>query len=202
MKQIQPFAQMLLSLIVASLAAATGHAQIVTTASQQLQLSAFAAGTGTFTDFEGGKNLGVTAGVDLTYLSLRLLRPSIEVRGSYPINRGTISSQENILAGIKVEHAFGPLHPYADFLIGRGEIDYRIGVLPVGDFIVLSSTSTVYSPGIGLDYSLSHHFSFKADAQFQRWNTPAVEQPVIHPVAISLGAIYHFDFNSHHRRNR
>jgi hypothetical protein len=201
MRQIRPFAQMLFSLVVASLTTG-GHAQSATTASQQLQLSAFAAGTGTFTGYEGGKNLAITAGADLTYLPLRLLRPSIEIRGSYPINEGTISSQKDLLAGVRVEHSFGRLRPYADFLVGRGQIDYGMGGVPVGTLLYLSSTSTVYSPGGGLDYDLSHHFAFKADAQFQRWNSPVVPSGIIHPVSASFGVIYRFDFNPHHHRSR
>jgi opacity protein-like surface antigen len=178
------------------------HAQGVPTATQQLQLSAFAGGTGTFTDFEGGKNLDITAGVDLTYLRLRLARPSLEVRGSYPIDKGTISSQKSILVGPKVEHAFGRLHPYVDFLIGRGEIDYGMGGFGVGDILYISSTSTVYSLGGGMDYNFTRRIDLKADVQYQHWDAPVVPSGVIHPVAVTLGAVYRFDFNPRHHGSR
>ena len=89
----------------------TGYAQAVPAGKQQLQLSAFVAGTGTYTDLEGGKNLGITAGVDLTFLALPPVRPSFEARGTYPIDEGHISSQKNFLLGPKVEYPIGTLPP-------------------------------------------------------------------------------------------
>ena len=68
----------------------TSNAQATSTASQPLQLSAFVAGSGTFTDLEGGKNGSFTAGVDLTFLNVPHVRPSLEIRGSYPIDQGHI----------------------------------------------------------------------------------------------------------------
>jgi hypothetical protein len=200
MRHIPGLAPLAIFIAIISLAR-IGHAQGVPTATQQLQLSAFAAGSGTFTNVEGGKNLDVTAGVDLTYLGLRLVRPSLEVRGSYPIDKGTISSQKSFLAGPKVEHAFGRLHPYVDFLIGRGEIDYGLGGFPVGDILYLSSTSTIYSPGGGLDYNFTRRIDLKADVQYQHWDAPVVPSGVIHPVVITLGAVYRFDFNPRHHRS-
>jgi hypothetical protein len=179
-----------------------GHAQGVPTATQQLQLSAFAGGTGTFTKIEGGKNLDITAGVDLTYLGLRLARPSIEVRGSYPIDKGTINSQKSVLAGPKVEHAFGRVHPYVDFLIGRGEIDYGMGGFPVGNILYISSTSTIYSPGGGVDFNFTRRIDLKADVQYQHWDTPVVASGTVHPVAVTIGGVYRFDFNPRHHRDR
>src|SRR5580704_2462259 len=187
MRHIRALAPLAILIAIISLSP-IGDAQGVPTATQQLQLSAFAGGTGTFTDFEGGKNLDITAGVDLTYLGLRLARPSLEVRGSYPIDKGTISSQKNILAGLKVEHPFGRLHPYVDFLIGRGEIDYGTGGFAVGDLLYLSSTSNIYSPGVGVDYNFTRRVDLKADLQYQHWDAPVVPSGVIHPVAMTLAA--------------
>ena len=68
----------------------TAIAQAVPAATQKLQLSAFAAGTGTFTDLEGGKNLAITAGIDLAFLFVSVVRPSFELRGSYPIDGGKL----------------------------------------------------------------------------------------------------------------
>jgi hypothetical protein len=199
MKHITALAKLALLMTVASLTH-VGHAQSVSTASQQLELSAFGAATGTFTNIEGGKNLGITAGLDLTYLPLRLLRPSIEVRGTYPIYDGHVDSQKNILAGVRVEHAFGRLHPYADFLIGRGEIDFGQGGFVVGDIEYISTNTTIYSPGVGVDYSLGHGLAVKADLQYQHWDTPVVSSGTIHPAALSLGAVYHFNFNPRNHR--
>jgi hypothetical protein len=178
------------------------YAQAVPAGTQQLQLSAFVAGTGTYTGLEGGKNLGITAGANLTFLAFRQFRPAFEIRGTYPIDQGHISSQKNFLLGPKVEYPWGRFHPYADFLVGRGEIDYLNGGFIVGDVEYISSNTVVYSPGVGLDYNLTHNIAIKADAQFQYWNTPATASGVIHPTPLTLGVLYNFDFNPHHRHEQ
>jgi hypothetical protein len=181
--------------------ASVASAQAVPAGTQRLQVSAFGGLTGTFTGLEGGKNLGITAGADLTFLAFRQFRPSFEVRGTYPIDEGHISSQKNFLLGPKVEYPLGRLHPYADFFFGRGEIDYLNGGLIFGDVRYITTNTFVYSPGVGLDYSLTHNLAFKVDAQFQHWNTPAVASGVIHPTALTAGVVYNFDFNPRHRHN-
>ena len=180
----------------------TALPQATPAGTQKLQLSAFAGVTGTFTGFEGGKNLGITAGADLTYLGFRLFRPSFEARGTYPIDEGHISSQKNFLLGPKVEYPLGKLHPYADFLIGRGQIDYHSPGFIFGNTLYISTNTVVYSPGVGVDYNFSHNLALKADAQFQHWDTPVVASGTIHPVALTLGVVYNFDFNPRHRHNQ
>jgi hypothetical protein len=180
----------------------TAAGQSTPAGTQQLQLSAFVAGTGTFTRFEGGKNLGITAGADLTLLTFRLFRPSFEARGTYPIDQGHISSQKSFLLGPKVEYPIGPFHPYLDFLIGRGEIDYHTPGFVYGNLMYINSKTAVYSPGAGLDYSLSHNIAVKFDAQFERWSIPVTTSGSISPIALTLGAVYNFDFNPHHRHQR
>jgi hypothetical protein len=168
---------------------------------QRLQLSAFAGVTGTFTNLQGGKNLGITAGADLTFLVFRRFLPSFEARGTYPIDEGHISSQKNFLLGPKVEYPIGKLHPYADFLIGRGQINYHAPGFVYGDTLFISSNTMVYSPGVGLDYNLSHNFAIKGDVQFQHWDTPVTSSGAIHPTALTLGVVYNFDFNRSHRHD-
>ena len=180
----------------------TAIAQAIPAGTQKLQLSAFAGGTGTFTDLEAGKNFGITAGADLSFLFFRLVRPSFEIRGTYPIDGGHISAQKNFLLGPKVEYPIGRFHPYVDFLVGRGQIDYHSPGFLFGDFRYLSSTTTVYSPGLGLDYNLTHNIAIKADAQFQHWDTPVTTSGVLHPTAVTLGVLYNFDFNPHHRHTQ
>src|ERR1700678_276644 len=164
-------------------------AQSTPAATQQLQLSAFAGATGTFTNLEGGKNLGITAGIDLTFLRFRLFRPSFEGRGTYPVNGGHINSQKNFPLGPKAQYPIGRFHPYADFLFGRGEIDYHPPFV-VGDLQYLSSNTFVYSPGVGLDYNLTHSLAIKADAQFQHWNTPVTASGTLNPTALTIGVLY------------
>jgi hypothetical protein len=180
----------------------TVYAQAVPAGTQQLQLSAFAAATGTFTDLEGGKNLAITAGADLTFLAFRTFKPAFEFRGTYPIDKGHISSQKNFLLGPKVEYPIGRFHPYVDFFFGRGEINYHDPGFVFGSTRYFSTNTFIYSPGIGLDYNLTHNLAIKVDAQFQHWDTPAVASGVIHPIALTLGVLYNFDFNPRHRHSR
>jgi hypothetical protein len=179
----------------------TALAQAAPAGTQRLELSAFLGATGTYTNLEGGKNLGITAGADLTILTFRLFRPSFEIRGTYPVDQGHISSQKNFLLGPKVEYPIGRFHPYADFLIGRGEIDYLNGGFIFENIRYISTNTVVYSPGVGLDYNLTHNLAIKADAQFQHWDTPATTSGTINPTALTLGAVYIFDFNPRHRHN-
>jgi hypothetical protein len=180
----------------------TASAQAAPAGTQKLQLSTFVAATGTFTGLEGGKNLGITAGADLTFLNFRQFRPSFEARGTYPINQGHISSQKNFLLGPKVEYPLGKLHPYVDVLFGRGQIDYHAPGFILGNTLYISSNTFIYSPGVGVDYSLTHNLALKADAQFQHWNTPVVSSGTIHPTALTFGVVYNFDLNPRHRHSR
>jgi opacity protein-like surface antigen len=179
----------------------TASAQAAPAGSQKLQLSAFVAATGTFTGLEGGKNLGITAGADLTFLGFRRFRPAFEARGTYPIDKGHISSQKNFLLGPKVEYPLGKFHPYADFLIGRGQIDYHAPGFVFGDTLFINSNTMVYSPGVGLDYNLTHNWAIKGDVQFQHWDTPVTASGTIHPTALTFGVVYNFDFNRGHRHD-
>jgi opacity protein-like surface antigen len=200
MKYIQTLVKRALFAAICNLAP-TAYAQAVPAGTQRLQLSAFVAGTGTFTDLAGGKNLGITAGADLTFLAFRLFRPAFEFRGTYPLDKGQISSQKNFLLGPKFEYPLGRFHPYVDFFIGRGEINYHDPGFVFGNTRFISTNTLVYSPGVGLDYNLTHNLAIKADAQFQHWYTPAVASGAIHPTALTVGVVYNFDFNPRHRHN-
>ena len=177
------------------------RAQGAATAVQPLALSAFGMGTGTWTNVSGGRNLGITAGADLAFLTYRRLRPVIELRGNYPLYEGQVDRQKSFLGGLKVERQIGALRPYANFLIGRGEADYKNGLL-FGSLLYLKTVSTVYSPGFGAEYDVTPRFAAKVDFQYQYWNTPAVASGTIHPKALSAGVVYRFDFNHHYRVRR
>jgi hypothetical protein len=118
----------------------------VPTATHQLQFSAFVTGSDTLTNLAKGKNLDIAAGADLTLLTIRSFRPSVEVRGTYPIDKGQISSQKSFLVGPKIEYPLGRLHPYADFFVGRGKIDFPDPGFIFGNFRYVSSTTIVYAP--------------------------------------------------------
>jgi hypothetical protein len=197
MKQLMIRLNLILSAVIFLLVHAAS-AQAVPTASQALQLSAFGGLTGVFTGLENGHNLSLTAGVDLAFLSLHGFHPAAEIRGIYPMDTGTISSQKSLLGGIRVDRQYGFVRPYVDFLAGRGEIDYQSGGFTIGNLTYLSTSTPVYSPGAGVDLDLTHHWSFKGDYQFQSWSTPVVPSGTIHPSVVTFGVVYHIDFNRHH----
>jgi opacity protein-like surface antigen len=198
MKDKKVLVRLALSLAISSLTS-MAFGQAAPAGTQQLQLSAFGGLTGTYTGLNGGKNLAITAGGDVTYLGFRRFLPAFELRGTYPIDEGHISSQKNFLLGPKVTYPIRRLHPYADFLVGRGTIDYLNGGFVVGNLLYLSTNTFVYSPGVGLDYNLTHNVAVKVDAQFQHWNTPVVPSGSIYAKALTVGVVYNFDFNPRHR---
>jgi opacity protein-like surface antigen len=93
----------------------------------------------------------------------------------------------------------GRLHPYANFFVGRGTIEYLNGGFIVGNLLYLSTNTFVYSPGVGLDYNLTHNIAVKVDGQFQHWNTPVTPSGSIYSKALTVGVVYNFDLNPRHR---
>jgi hypothetical protein len=82
--------------------------------------------------------------------------------------------------------------------VGRGKIIYYGPGFIFGNRMYISSTTVVYSPGVGLDCRLSHSLAVKTDLQFQHWNSPATASGAINPTAITFGVVYTFDFNQRH----
>jgi hypothetical protein len=178
------------------------HSQAIPTASEGLHLSAFGAATGAFTGLEGGRNLGITAGLDFSLRPFLGLFPSLEARGTYPIHPGTIAAQKDVLGGIRIDHPINRTRVYMNFLAGRGQIDYQSGGFTVGNLTYITTTSNVLSPGGGIDVALHPRVALKADYQFQLWNTPVTPSGSIHSNVASLGLIYNFDFNHHYHLAR
>jgi len=181
------------------------QAQALPTATQASSLSVFGGLSGVSTGIGGGRNVGITAGVDYAIRGFGRYRPVIEVRGTYPIHSGTIDDQKSILFGGRLERPMRAFHPSGDFLIGRGEINY------IGTFLVngapltsvyLQSSSTVYSPGAGVEYDLTHSFAARADVQFQHWDTPAVYSGSVWAKQATLALTYRLDFNHRSKERR
>jgi len=175
--------------------------QSIPIATQQIQISAFGAVTPVLTNLGGGKNIAVTAGADIIFVGLRQYRSALEIRGTYPIADGSVNKQKSFVAGPTVEYPIGRFRPYADFLVGRGAVRYLGNGYVFGNERYISSSTFVYSPGLGLNYIATHHLAFKADLQYQNWNVPTVPSGSISPLVISIGWNYMFDFNSHHNRD-
>ncbi len=172
-------------------------AQAAPAVTQAADVSVFGGATGAFTGLDSGKNIGITAGADysLPYY-FHSYRPLLELRGSYPFDKGQVDSQKNILGGLKVGRRFGRFHPYGDILFGRGQINYNKPYPdPEHTFLYVRSTSWVLSPGAGVDFDISSHFSIKADAQFQRYTTPVTKSGDLWAKPLTLGVVYRFNFN-------
>ena len=94
------------------------------------------------------------------------MRPTIELRGTYPTDRGLIDHQKSLLGGLRVDFLLGHrIHPYADFLFGRGEMVYSPSFYLYNGFYYELTTTYVYSPGAGFDYDLGQRWGIKVDGQ-------------------------------------
>ena len=168
------------------------------TATQPAQLSVFGGLTGDYTGLDGGKNLGLTAGLDLGLPTFsRLVRPVAEFRGTFPIDGGKVDSQRYVLGGLRADIWLGHrLHPYADILLGRGEMKYGDGYFFQNQDYILTTT-WMESFGGGLDYDISHNLRIKLDAQMQHWGAAPVDGGSIYAKTGTVGVVYVFNFNRH-----
>ena len=185
------------------------------TAKQALQVSAFGGLTGAYTGIhpnlpvtdvfgvivgttpapEQGKNLAITAGIDMTVRPFFGVSPGIEVRGTYPVNSGAVAGERNLLGGLRLEKQFRFARVYGDLLVGRGEIVYNPPFLDVGaQLFYLQNISNVISPGGGAEVDLSRHFALRGDIQYQRYAAP-VPAGHVWATPVTAALVYRFDFN-------
>jgi len=161
-----------------------------------MQLYAFGGVTGTYTGLSGGRNLGITAGADLGFGIHYGVLPQLEVRGTIPMDSGNLVGEKNFLAGLKVEKIYGRYHPYVNLLFGRGELNYHApGYLdPTATVLYQRTNSNVWSPGGGVDIDVTRSIAFKADFQYQRYDTPVTTSGTVYSKAITFGAVYRFGY--------
>jgi hypothetical protein len=188
--------------LLATMGTWTAWGQAVPTATQAAQLSVFGGGSGVFTDVFGGHNLSLTAGVNLALRPFFGVTPSLEVRGMYPMNSGTIAGEKELLGGLKLSKSWGVLHPYGELLAGRGEVDFQHGGYNNGTLIYEATTSPVFSGGLGVEVDLTRHFGLKADYQYQFWTDYPPSPGMINPQVVTGMVVYKFDFNHYYRSSR
>jgi len=170
------------------------------TAVQRMELSAFGGLSGVYTGLAGGKNLSFTAGVDLALPPVFHVRPTAEVRGTYPMDGGSITQQKDILGGLRADWPLGHRwRPYGDILFGRGQMNYGSGYA-YNNYLYQLTTTNVYSFGGGVDFDIADHWGFKGDAQVQHWGTTPTPSGAVYTKVITAAVIYRFDFN--HRGHR
>jgi hypothetical protein len=197
------FTQRAIALFALVFATSAAGAQATTTASQPLALSVFAGGAGSLIGLSGGKNIDLAVGLDLRIKSFHHFLPSVEARGYKPVDSGGVAGEENAEGGLRIERAFAKapaVHPYVDFLFGRGKIIYQGDgyETPDGKLIYQNTVSNVLSPGAGVDLDITHYFSLKLDAQFQHYTSvPVTTSGKLWATPITIGVVYRFDFNHH-----
>jgi hypothetical protein len=183
----------------------TASAQSVATASRGFAPSAFVGITGAYTGLLGGRNLGVTAGLDVGFKPFRGFLPSVEVRGTYPINDGAIVGEEHAEGGLRVQKRYRAFRPYVDFLFGRGELNYQNGgiAVPQQAFRYIQTTSNVISPGIGFEVDVTPRIAVLVDGQVQIWSVPfdpsgaSAGSGHIFSYPGTIGVVYRFDWLKH-----
>jgi hypothetical protein len=167
------------------------------TAARDLQLSVFGGATGVFTGLAGGKNFSITAGGDLALPPWRSVRPTLEVRGTYPADHGLVDSQKSVEGGLRVDFLLNHrIHPYGDFLFGRGQMNYYQDQYFFNNEVYSLTTTYIDSVGLGFDYDVSDNLSLKVDAQAVRWGSAPTTTGRIYSSNGTLGLVYRFGFGS------
>ena len=158
-------------------------AQARTTASKTQDVSIF--GGVEFADPKYGpdNNTGGAIGVDFTRYFRIPIAPSLEARAN--LNSGTYANEHSYLFGLRGAYTYRFLTPYADFLVGPGNIHYPLNVGYTGD------NSAVYNYGGGVELGNVRNFSLKLDIQKQRWNTGTFK---FQPTVGVIGVTYHIPF--------
>ncbi len=178
-------------LLILAGAAREAQGQATSTATAAVQFSGFGGVSGAYTGLGDSRNLAITAGADMTLRSYFGVHPSIELRGTYPVNSGSVAGEKNILGGIVISKNFGNLQPYGDILGGRGQIDFHPPYLdPAGILYYVQSSSSVISPGGGVNYFPVGRLGLKADFQFQRYLSPVTPSGAVYAKSITVGVVY------------
>jgi hypothetical protein len=177
------------------------HAQSKATADNSMDMSVFGGYLYLNPDY-GRSGSGVTAGADLTrYMGWRVV-PSFEVRGNYA--KTLTVSEYTALVGFRVKTDFrGRFHPYADFLVGVGRINFEQPLSPS----YTHDGSVVYSYGGGVDIDVHNNFAAKFDFSGQSWNmgpessAPGASNFTLAPMALVVGVTYRIPFRTHDRQS-
>jgi hypothetical protein len=167
-------------------------AQAAPTATRMISPSVFAGVTGVSTGLDSSSNISITAGLDLTFRPLSKLQPTLEYRGTYPIDKGEVASLQNNLGGLKLSTYVSRLHPYADILVGRSETTYLNGgyQVPNKPIFYTQSSSNVFSLGSGADLFATEQLALKVDLQVQRSSSPVTASGHLYSASATIGVVY------------
>jgi hypothetical protein len=107
-----------------------------------------------------GWNQGLSGGADFRVGRFVFGQPALGARYTY--STGHYGKQRTFVAGPELHYIYRRWRPYADFLIGPGNITYSTGQ---------TDSSIVYEFGGGLDYRKTHKIGFRVvDFQYQLWD--------------------------------
>jgi len=184
-----PRALILSSVAALTLLAGSARGQATATAARAYRVSAFGGVAIVKPDYGQDTDFGATIGADITR-HFRLLEPSLEVRYTY--SSGNNVNENTLMGGLKVEKAFGRLHPYADALFGIGNITFNHPtIFASGPYA--KDNGPAFALGGGVDFDISRSFALKADAQYQSWKL-GTEQSRLTPLALTVGVVYRIPF--------
>lgn len=138
-------------------------AQAVRTASKSADISVFGGFEAAHPDYGPYNSYGGMFGIDFTRYFHFPVEPSLEFRANFHSNIAV--SEHSYVVGLKAAVPFRFVKPYADLLVGPGNIHFPYNPGYTGD------DSIVYSYGGGIDVPLLRGFAAKFDLQGQHWNT-------------------------------
>ena len=176
---------------VAGAARAVGQAE--STSWQRMRLQTFGMLSYVNPDYGGAKkNAGGTVGAELNFGQFfHRVEPSLELRAVG--SGGRVSNQYVYSAGPRVELDYGKFHPYGVFTVGYGKITFATpAVFATGPYVF--DTSTVFTYGGGLDYTLNRTWAVRADVTRQSWQVGQTAAP-FYPTTVSVGVRYRFHFH-------
>ena len=191
-----------LALLIPVAASARGHAQAVETATRVSEISVFGQYQYLHPDYGPRNDSGIIAGVNYTRFFRSILIPSFELRATYAAKGATVG-EETGLGGVRVDlhlRRFDRLRPYADFLVGAGQINFTHPVAyPSG--LYAHDNSVVLNYGVGADYDIFFHLALEVEYQFQHWNIGSAQAPdTLTPSMLGIGLRYRIPFRPHTRQ--
>lgn len=196
----QSFIFGLLICFAAALVPVRSGAQAVPIREKKAGISTFATFTRLTPDFGPYNNFGVMFGTDYARY-MRWITPSVEFR--MKISHGTAVDQTTFGGGLRLERDFQRYHPFGNFLISSGRINYHLATPPnvpappmVAPFPIHTYTdnSLVYTYGGGLEYDIRQNFSARGEFQHENWTLGKYGPITLTPAMWGFGVAYRIPF--------
>jgi hypothetical protein len=191
----QTFTLILFAMVVSLIPEGTAklRAQATPIREKKAELTTFLTYTHVTPDYGPQNNNGVSIGIDYARY-MRFVTPALEFR--VKIANGATVDERTYGGGIRVEHQWSRFHPYGDFLISAGTINYHFKNPPITSSgkPYLSDSSVVYTFGGGLDYDVTQNFSARGEFQAEKWSLGGYTPITLAPTTWSLGVVYRIPF--------